>query len=116
MILDAGVFLLAERNPSRLAALLEELPLTQFVTNEAVMAQVWRNPARQVLLTRLLAELEVEVEPLSSGRAIGVVLGWSNTTDVVDASLAVTALSRGEPVLTSDPADLANLGAVTISL
>ncbi len=116
MILDAGVFHLAERNPRRLAALLQELPAAEFVTNEAAMAQVWRDPAKQVPVTRLLAGLDVEVTGLTEGRAIGILLGQATSTDVVAASLAVLARSRSQPVLTSDPHDLANLGAAVVSL
>lgn len=116
MILDAGVFLLAERNPRRLAALLQEIGDAEFATNEGVMAQVWRNPARQVTLTRVLAELDVEVLPLTDGRAIGRLLAESDTSDVIDASLAVLARSRRQPVMTSDPNDISRLGAVAVSL
>jgi len=116
VILDAGVFHLAEHNPRRLAALLQELPAAEFATNEAVMAQVWRNPAKQVAVTRLLSGLDVEVVPLSDGRPIGILLGEADSIDVVDASLAVLARSRSQPVLTSDPVDLTKLGAVTVAL
>ncbi len=116
MILDAGVFHLGEHNPRRLAALLQELPESSFATNEGVMAQVWRDPARQVLVSRLLDGLDVEVEPLTDGRAIGVLLGQTETTDVVDAGLALMARSRQEPVLTTDPDDLTRLGAVAVAI
>ena len=116
MILDAEVFYLAERNPRRLAALLTELTDEDFATNEAVMAQVWRNPPRQVPITRLLASLGVEVLPLADGRSIGVLLAQTETTDVVDASIALLARSWNQPVLTSDPNDLQALGAITITL
>ena len=116
MILDAGVFYLAEQNPRRLAALLQELPESEFATNEGVMAQVWRDPTRQVLISRMLSGLDVEVEPLTNGQAIGVLLGRTETTDVIDASIAVMAQSRQQPVLTTDPGDLTILGAIVVAL
>ncbi len=116
MILDAGVFHLAERNPRRLAALQTELSDEDFAANEAVMAQVWTNPARQVPITRLLANLGVDVLPLTDGRSIGVLLAQTETTDVVDASIAVLARSWNQPVLTTGPDDLSVLGAITITL
>ena len=116
MILDAGVLILAERNPRRAAALLERLTDETLSTSEAVMAQVWRNPPRQVRLTRFLAEWQVEVEPLTDGRAVGVLLGQAGTSDVVDAAIALLAVSRSALVLTSDPDDLAVLGATVVSI
>jgi len=116
VILDAGVFHLAERNPRRLVALLQELPAADFATNEAVMVQVWRNPSKQVAVTRLLSGLDVEVVPLTDGRPVGILLRQTDSTDVVDASLAVLARSRSQPVLTSDQDDLRKLGAVTVPL
>ncbi len=116
MILDAGVFILAERNPARCAALLERLIDEPFRTNEAVMGQVWRNPPRQVLVTRFLAGNDVDVEPLTDGKAIGVLLSKAQTSDVVDGSVALMAITGDDIVLTSDPEDLGVLGATTVSI
>jgi hypothetical protein len=114
MILDAGVFVLAEHQPSRLAALLRRLGDEPLRTNEAVLAQVWRDPKRQVVLGRLAKRCTVEA--LSDGRAVGVLLGASGTSDVVDGSIALMALTFNEPVLTSDPVDMDALGATPIEL
>ena len=116
MILDAGVFILAERNPSRLAALLEEFLDEPLLTNEAVMAQVWRQPATQVLVTRFLDEHQVDVEPLANGRAIGRLLGHCGASDVVDGSVALMGLAYNDVVLTSDPGDLTSMGATVVNL
>ena len=42
-------------------------------------------------------------------RRVGLMLSASGTTDVVDAHVAVCALRRGGPVLTSDPEDIETL-------
>lgn len=116
MILDAGMFILAERNPRRCAALLERLVNEPFHTNEAVMGQVWRNPSRQVLVSRFVGGNDVGVEPLSDGKVIGVLLSRAGTADVVDASVALMAITGDDVVLTSDPNDLRLLGATTVDI
>ena len=116
MILDADVFILAERNPARLAALLERLNDEVLRTNEGVMGQVWRKPAEQVRLSRFLDLADVEVEPLEDGEAIGVLLARADPTDVVDASVALMAIADRDVVLTGDAQILAALGAVAVAL
>ena len=73
-----------------------------------VVAQVWRDGARQVRLRRFLASPNVEVIPLddATARAVGQLCGVTGTTDVVDASVVLCARQRGHAVLTSDPEDL----------
>ncbi len=114
MILDAGVFILAEQKPARLAALLRRLPDEPLRTNEAVLAQVWRQPVRQVAVGRLADRCTVD--KLSEGKAIGVLLAASGSSDVVDGSVALMGFTFNEPVLTSDPQDLGQLGAMTVAI
>lgn len=116
MILDAGVFVLAERNPNLCAAVLKRIRWGRLLTNEAVMAQVWRDPPRQVRLSRFLDDFDVEVEPLANGKAIGALLARAETSDVVDASVAFMAIAREDFVLTSDPKDMEALGAKAVSI
>jgi len=116
MILDSGFFILAERNPSRCAALLKRLPNEVLRTNEAVLAQVWRNPKTQVAITRILDGENIEVETLSDGKAIGVLLSQTKQSDVVDASIALMSLTLNEVVLTSDPQDLQNYGVAFVEI
>jgi hypothetical protein len=114
MILDAGVFMLAERQPSRLAALLRRIENEPLRTNEAVLAQIWRDPKRQVAVRRLVDRCHVQA--LRNGSAIGVLLAASGTSDVVDGSVALMALTFNEPVLTSDPDDMKALGTEAVPL
>jgi hypothetical protein len=77
-----------------------------------VLAQVWRDRRRQVLLVRLLREDGVEVVDLDedAAKASGELCGRTDTSDVIDASVVVCAREqRGATVLTSDPSDIRNL-------
>lgn len=113
MIFDAGVFLALE-DPARRRVIVALLELMRSqgvepVTNDAVLAQVWRDPARQVPLTKLLKTMTVY--RFGDPRAIGVRCARAGTSDVVDASLAVLADRLGLSVLTSDPDDFFRLNA-----
>jgi hypothetical protein len=111
LILDAGAFIAVERGDRDVIALVkaERLADKPPGSHGGVVAQVWRGGSgRQATLTRLLAG--VDVVPLDDrlGRAAGVLLGQSGTSDAIDA--AVVALCRdGDVVLTSDPRDLVDL-------
>jgi hypothetical protein len=95
-----------ERADRRVVALLELAE--QVLVPGAVLAQVWRNPARQVRLVRILAAEEVTVAALDGveARAVGQLCGASGTADVVDASVVLLARRAGAVVVTSDAHDL----------
>lgn len=78
-----------------------------------VVAQVWRDGARQVRLVRLLASEAIEVVALDdpTARAVGQLCGVSGEADVVDASVVLCARQRGHMVLTSDADDLRRIDA-----
>ena len=75
-----------------------------------VLAQVWRGD-RSVRLAQFLHGCEVE--PLTEERAknVGQLLARSGTSDVIDASVVVSAASRGDAIVTSDPDDMRRLTA-----
>lgn len=77
-------------------------------TSAGVVAQVWRDGARQVSLARVLAGVNVRTLDGQDARKIGELLRQTGTTDVVDAHVAVM-MDNGDMVLTSDPHDLALL-------
>lgn len=111
MILDAGVFIALE-NPSKRRIVLALIQLMQEtgvepVTNEAALAQACRDPARQVPMALLLKA--VTVHPFGDSKTIGMRCARHETTDVVDASLAVLADQLRLSVLTTDPDDMAEL-------
>ena len=78
------------------------------VTMAPVVAQVWRDGTRQVLLVRALPMIDVVPMGLDVARSAGELLTATGGSDVVDASVALLA-RPGDQVLTSDPVDLGNL-------
>ncbi len=109
MILDTGFLIAVDRGERAAqefltAALAHETPLT---TSHAVVAQVWRDGARQARLARFLQS--VIVVAFDDGPEVGNLLARSGTSDVVDAHLVVVAVRRSEPILTGDVHDLESL-------
>ena len=110
VVLDTGALIALERRDSRMIALIitvagEEIPT--FIP-AGVVAQVWRSSARQHNIARLLATDSVQVDPLDEGtaKAIGVLLGSSRTSDVVDGHVALLARRTHGTVYTSDEGDI----------
>ena len=110
LLLDAGALVAYERGDRRIQAYLERaqrngVPIR---TTAGIVAQVWRRPAVQVRLSRLLRG--VQERPLDSqgARRIGELLARAAAVDVVDASL-IDAARDGDEILTSDPTDLVAL-------
>jgi hypothetical protein len=66
---------------------------------------------KQARVARLLDANEVSVEPLTdaAARAAGMLCGASETSDVVDASVVITARRYKATVISSDRADLVRL-------
>lgn len=112
MILDAGVFIGLD-NPSQRGIILALIRRMQTdgvmpTTNEAALAQAWRDPSKQVPMAMLVKA--TAVHPFGDPRAIGRRCALAETNDVVDASLAVLADQLGMSILTTDPDDMARLG------
>lgn len=115
LVFDAGALLALERANQRIRALLE-LSLkggSQIVIPAGVLAQVWRDGAKQVPLSRLLRDSSVKVEALTANvaRACGVLCGQSRTSDVIDASVVLAGVRHRAVILTSDPDDLRQLNS-----
>ena len=74
------------------------------------LAQAWRGSRRQHRLALLLGS-DVEIAPLdlTQSLAIGVLLASTGGSDVVDASVVITARDRGHWVATADADDLRRL-------
>lgn len=110
-VLDAGALIGVDRGDrSALRAILAEGPGV-FLVPAPVLAQVWRDGARQVRLARFLNGERTIVEAFDQlrARAAGELLRRSGTTDVVDASVALAARQHRAIVLTADPEDLRRL-------
>jgi predicted nucleic acid-binding protein len=112
VIIDAGPFIVDGNSVnSRLWALIKRATERgdELHTTHPVMAQVWRDPARQANLARALRHFDVH--PLDESVAVGRRLAATATSDVVDAHVAVVAERLGTFILTADRADFAKLGA-----
>lgn len=105
---DTGALLAGERNDRRMWALHAGFLAADVspVVPAPVLAQAWRGGSRQASLTRLLALCEIEPmsEPLA--RAVGVIVGRSSVSDVVDSAVVEGALRRADGIVTSDPDDI----------
>jgi hypothetical protein len=107
---DSGALIAAERDDRRMW-LIHRRALERGeepTVPVGVLGQVWRG-GPQPVLSRLLAACSYEV--LSADRAIraGALLGRAQRSDLIDASVVVGALERGDTVVTSDRDDLGAL-------
>ncbi|MEZ5282647.1 MAG: hypothetical protein R2770_19490 [Acidimicrobiales bacterium] len=112
MIVDAGPFIVdGQKLNSRLWALIKRAVERgeELHTTHPVLAQVWRDPARQANLARAVRYFEVHA--LDEAVSVGRKLARSGASDVVDAHLVVVAEQLGTFILTSDPTDMTALGA-----
>jgi hypothetical protein len=112
VILDAGVFVSIDRGEEQARVFLTAAQRVgePLHTSEAVVAQVWRNGARQARLAAVLGG--VVVHPLDDGRAVGALLGRSRSDDVVDAHIVLLGAALTQRVLTGDPDDLTAIVSV----
>ena len=113
LTLDAGALIAFERNDRQVVGLLAQaLAHGLTITVPAgVVGQVWRDGRRQARLARLLGAPDVVVEPLDDERAreAGQRCGVRGTTDVIDASVVLTARRRGDRIASRDELDLVRL-------
>ena len=114
LVLDAGALVAVERGDRTIQSKIQEaLQAGKPVrTNANVVAQVWRNGARQARLAKALHNVTVEPITPEDGYRTGELMGAAGTKDVVDASIALLAKS-GDRMYTSDPSDLVKLCAAT---
>lgn len=115
VVLDAGALVAFERNDRRVRRLIELAADhgASLHVPAGVIAQVWRDGARQARLSRLVSSglLDVRNLDLEEARAAGSLCGITGTADVVDASVALLARRHRAVVATSDPDDLRRLDA-----
>jgi hypothetical protein len=113
IVFDAGGLIALERNDRRvlltLNADLEDDG--RLIVPATALAQVIRNPARQVRLWRMIQFERTEVVPLdgSLAQAVGALLGQTATRDITDAHVVICAQTAGYAMVTSDPIDLKRL-------
>lgn len=114
LVLDAGALLAYERGDRTVRAFLVRAHAVGrgVRTTSAVVAQVWRDGARQVPLVRLLKGVEELDLDGAAARRIGRLLGAAGVADIADGSV-VDAAVEGDEILTSDPDDIARLAAAS---
>jgi hypothetical protein len=111
VILDAGFLVSVDRGERSAQEFLHAALQrhTTLSTTHPIVAQVWRNGARQARLARFLTTITVHT--FDNGSAVGAILARSQTTDVVDAHLVAVAVELAELILTGDMGDIEALVA-----
>jgi PIN domain nuclease of toxin-antitoxin system len=109
--LDSGALIALDRQSKRMISICELVAAGKMdiAIPTGVLAQVLRNPTRQVRINRLLTlDGGVKIVPLDedTARRIGRLCARSGATDVIDVSVVLCAQEHGGPVLTSDPDDI----------
>ena len=112
MILDAGFLISIDRSERSAHTFLTAASRSETAlhTTHPVVAQVWRNGSRQARLAAFLKT--ITIHSLDDGRPVGQLLAQTETSDVVDAHVVITAVRLGHDILTGDPDDLTTLSAV----
>jgi hypothetical protein len=112
VILDAGFLISIDRSekPAHTFLAAADRSGNPLHTTHPVVAQVWRDGARQARLAAFLKA--ITIHSFDDGRPVGRLLAQSMTSDVVDAHLVLCAVRLGHDILTGDPGDIATLTAI----
>jgi hypothetical protein len=110
VLFDIGALIAIERDDKSMLALLASFrrSSTTLKVPAGVVAQVWRDGSRQAKLARFLNAAEEIDLTGEQARQIGALLGRSESSDVIDASIALLA-RHGDTILTSDISDMRHL-------
>ena len=110
-VYDAGALIALDRNDRRMWARYQvAIEDDRDVHVPAVVvAQTWRDGARQMRLGRVLAGCHVDPVGVETAKAAGTLCGRARTADVTDAIVVVVAAALGAVLWTSDLADLRKL-------
>jgi hypothetical protein len=113
IVFDAGGLIALERNDRRVLLILDAALQEgdRIIVPATALAQVIRNPARQVRLWRMIQLDKAEVIPLdgSHAQAVGALLASTGTSDIADAHIVMCENAAEYAVITSDPVDLKRL-------
>lgn len=110
-VYDTGVLIAMENNDRRVW-LRHHLALEQgrvIHVPAVVVSQAWRDPRRQVRLSRALSSCHVVPIDVNTAKAVGVLCGQAGVSDVVDATVVVVATALHAMIWTSDPDDINRL-------
>lgn len=110
---DTGGLIALDRKDRRVLILLARAKEVgaRITIPATALAQAIRNPARQALVSRLIRQASTDLVSLDGpdATAVGLLLAQTGTADIIDAHVVICALRSGQPVLTSDPGDLARI-------
>ena len=118
LVLDTGALIALDRNDHFAWTTLRDAITADdnIRVPSGAIAQAWRDGARQVLLARALAHCDEVAFAGSFARASGLLCGRAATSDVIDASVALTVAGAAHAdtvaVLTSDADDIRHLLSV----
>jgi hypothetical protein len=109
LTLDSGALIAFEKRSARMVAIFKTALTDGAVMTvpTAVLAQVHRG--NSPLIARMLQACELEDLTPSLARRVGKLLGDSGTSDIVDGAVVVSAIPRGNRIITSDPDDIDRL-------
>ena len=106
---DAGALIAAERRDPRMTNFHKWIVDNGIrpVVPAGVLAQVWRGGyGRQAPLTKMLKQCRVEPLTENLANQVGLASRKAETSDVVDISVVVSAMRRGDRIVTSDKTDI----------
>lgn len=108
-VLDAGALIAIERGDERVRELIGAG--TSLIIPAPVLAQVWRDGARQARVAVTVRDHRTLIEVLDedTAKAVGVLLGRTGTSDVADASVVLAARRYEAVVVTADAANIRRL-------
>ena len=104
---DTGALIAAERDSRSVWSLHRELleREVRVTLPTVVLGQAWRG-GPQARLSRFVHGCRIEPFTEPQARLAGTALAASKGSDLIDAAVVVTALARGDLIVTSDPDDL----------
>ena len=110
LILDAGALIAIDRRDRRVGAMLRvaQRDGLSVRSSAAVVAQVWRDRARQAPLAMMLRGIQILSIDEIVGKQVGELLGRTKSSDIVDGHVALMA-ATGDVVATLDPGDIERL-------
>jgi hypothetical protein len=110
LVLDAGALIAIDRRDRSVGAMLRVAQQQHVAVRSSagVVAQVWRDGARQANLARVLSGVDVAALDFSAAKRIGPLLGATGTSDAVDGHVA-QLVEAGDVLLTSDSRDMRRL-------
>jgi len=108
---DTGALIAADKDSAMMAALVKTAvqrrsPIT---VPAPVLAQAWRKNNPKIAL--LLKACRITALDEKGARAVGNLLAEAGGNDIVDATVVLGAIGRGDSVVTSDREDIERLAA-----